>query len=71
MAYRFSLTPRLLLLAALSLLLMLAVVFLLGVQAGREIGPAVPGAGAGSAASMPVVPASAASAPARRAEAAR
>ncbi|MEY2620035.1 MAG: hypothetical protein RL522_3037 [Pseudomonadota bacterium] len=39
MDYRLSLTPRLLVLGGLALLLMMALLFLLGVQAGRDLGP--------------------------------
>ncbi len=50
MEYRFSLTPRLVLLGSLSLLLMLGVLFLLGVQLGRWMAaPPVPPAALGPA----------------------
>ncbi len=50
MDYRFSLTPRLLLLACLSLLTLLVLAFLLGIQLGHRLAP-VP------AAAAPVTPA--------------
>jgi hypothetical protein len=50
MDYRFSLTPRLLLLACLSLLTLLVLAFLLGIQLGHRLAP-VP------AAAAPVMPA--------------
>ncbi len=40
MDYRFSLTPRLLLLACLSLLTLLVLSFLLGIQLGHRLTPA-------------------------------
>jgi hypothetical protein len=39
MDYRFSLTPRLLLLACLSLLTLLVLAFLLGIQLGSRLAP--------------------------------
>ncbi|MEY4652414.1 MAG: hypothetical protein RI884_995 [Pseudomonadota bacterium] len=55
MDYRLSLTPRLVVLGGLGLLLMMALLFLLGVQAGRDLGPR---AGEVAAAPMPAAVAS-------------
>ncbi len=65
MEYRFSLTPRLVLLGSLGLLTLLGVLFLLGMQMGQLM--------AAPAATTPPTPAAMASGPARtdRPEAAR
>ncbi len=61
MDYRFSLTPRLLLLACLSLLTLLVLSFLLGIQLGHRLAPASPPpAAATPAAATSAAPASAA-----------
>ncbi len=75
MEYRFSLTPRLVLLGSLSLLTLLGVLFLLGVQMGQRMAAPAPARPAAPAATTPPAPAPAAvaSGPARtgRPEAAR
>lgn len=62
MEYRLSLTSRLVFLGGLGLLLLMALLFLLGVQAGRGLPQEEPG---GASAASPALPAFAASHAAR------
>ncbi|MFY8103289.1 MAG: hypothetical protein ACOVK6_04245, partial [Ramlibacter sp.] len=55
MDYRLSLTPRLLALAGLSFLMLLVLLFLLGVHAGRSLPSEIP---AGASAALPAFAAS-------------
>ena len=74
MEYRFSLTPRLVLMGAFSLLTLLGVLFLLGMQMGQMMGtPATARAAAPASAATSVSAPAAASTPVRtdRPEAAR
>ncbi len=63
MDYRFSLTPRLMLLAGLCLLTLLVLFFLMGIQLGRQWAPAQ--AATKETAARPAMPPAPASAPAR------